>query len=366
MLAVGCASKSQSPNNSLEQIKLTEELQISANSAEALAGDFSGLAVDARGDIYAADSRLMKIHLFSPEGEYIDSLGREGEGPGEFNWLDSQIKIQSDTLFALDRRNWRITMFSLADQVLAGTIDVPKSKVNGADLGSPKEILPRPNGDIMVLYVKPHLKDPKETGATRKTTVSVIDKSGKFVEKDFLQFDTLFPTDQKLIHMDGASMSVFTAPFYPDYETAIDRQGHLYIGTSDSLLLRGYDHAGRLTDTLTGSFQGPFLDQADIDSISDEKGELFSKVVQKVGSPTHWPAFQHILLDGANRAWIQLVDPGKQQQRWIVFSEDGKPGWEFALPTHVKLYAVQKGKAYGISQIPEELPTIIRYNIAMD
>jgi len=42
------------------------------------------LAVDAAGNIYIADSRNTRIQVFGPEGRYLRTIGRKGQGPGEF------------------------------------------------------------------------------------------------------------------------------------------------------------------------------------------------------------------------------------------------------------------------------------------
>ncbi len=43
-----------------------------------------GVAQDAAGNVYVLDNQLSEIVMLSPEGEFLRTLGREGEGPGEF------------------------------------------------------------------------------------------------------------------------------------------------------------------------------------------------------------------------------------------------------------------------------------------
>jgi len=47
-------------------------------------GLLTGLDVDAAGNLYLLDAQLHVVKVFSPDGAYLRSLGREGEGPGEF------------------------------------------------------------------------------------------------------------------------------------------------------------------------------------------------------------------------------------------------------------------------------------------
>jgi hypothetical protein len=47
-------------------------------------GVLSGVAVDDDGNVYLLDSQLNVIHVYSSSGEFMRTIGREGEGPGEF------------------------------------------------------------------------------------------------------------------------------------------------------------------------------------------------------------------------------------------------------------------------------------------
>lgn len=65
--------------------QLVEESRFSGadGTAEEL-GQPRSLAVDEEGRVYVVDSKPAAIKVFSPDGKLIRTLGREGEGPGEF------------------------------------------------------------------------------------------------------------------------------------------------------------------------------------------------------------------------------------------------------------------------------------------
>ncbi len=46
--------------------------------------DIADVAVNSIGDIYAADRRLNEIRKFDKDGKYLLTVGRPGQGPGEF------------------------------------------------------------------------------------------------------------------------------------------------------------------------------------------------------------------------------------------------------------------------------------------
>ena len=65
--------------------RMVEESRFSgADGSAAEIGDPRSLAVDEAGTVYVVDSKPAAIKVFSPDGHLIRTLGREGEGPGEF------------------------------------------------------------------------------------------------------------------------------------------------------------------------------------------------------------------------------------------------------------------------------------------
>jgi hypothetical protein len=74
-------------------------------------GRVAGLAVDSAGRMYVWDTILLHVSVFDTGGNFLRTIGRKGEGPGEFNNprgesnfnTGSGIAISHDTLFVLDK-----------------------------------------------------------------------------------------------------------------------------------------------------------------------------------------------------------------------------------------------------------------------
>jgi len=47
------------------------------------------MALDAEGNLYVLDTGNHRIQKFSPDGDFLATLGRKGQGPGEFNFPGS-------------------------------------------------------------------------------------------------------------------------------------------------------------------------------------------------------------------------------------------------------------------------------------
>lgn len=366
ILFVSCTSKKQSTEGSeLAKLTLTSNLNISAENSDILIGTISGVATDGGGRIYAADTKLQKIHIFSSDGEYVDSLGHKGKGPGEFLRMDPNIRVKADTLYVHDKGNEHISLFNLNSHQLIRTINVSHEKVKGESMGHLRKMFPLHNGKLMVAFEYAYPLPPKENDPSRMTTISLLDRNGNFEKKDCFQIPTPYPSDQKLALLLGHRMYVFTRlSFYPDTKMAMGPGEQLYIGKSDSLSIQEYDRNGRIQDQLVYDYQPSILTNTDSDSIlAQYKGNHFKKAVKKIGGfPDHWPAFRHLLFDDRGRCWVALENPHSARTTWVVFNRDGQPKWQFKIPDQVTIHSVHNGQVYAISKPKGGIPSIIRYS----
>lgn len=98
-----------------ESAELMPEVRIGVfdGPEEYVFGEIRGLAVDADGFIYAFDAQAMALLKYSPDGEYIATIGRAGGGPGEYRNPDSGLAVLPDGRIALrDPGNARINLYS--------------------------------------------------------------------------------------------------------------------------------------------------------------------------------------------------------------------------------------------------------------
>lgn len=87
---------------------------------EFLFGDIESVGRDRLGNVVVADVQALEIRVFDPEGGYLRSVGREGEGPGEFLNLTGAWTLADGGIVTVDYRLDRITRFDAAG-VVVGT-----------------------------------------------------------------------------------------------------------------------------------------------------------------------------------------------------------------------------------------------------
>jgi hypothetical protein len=72
------------PANGVKSVTLTKLWEAKGDAEDYFFGVITQIACDEQGRAYVLDRQLNDVKIFSPNGEFIRSIGREGEGPGEF------------------------------------------------------------------------------------------------------------------------------------------------------------------------------------------------------------------------------------------------------------------------------------------
>lgn len=89
------------------------------------------------GSVLVSDDRSYRIYRLDPQLEVLDSLGGNGEGPGELKSISSVAAISSDSVVVFDLNNFRITAF-FGTNVVTRQIDGGRPAV----LHSPSGVMP--------------------------------------------------------------------------------------------------------------------------------------------------------------------------------------------------------------------------------
>ena len=142
----------------------------------------SAIAVDGAGDLYVLDTGNHRVQKFGPDGKYLATYGRQGQGPGEFVYPESVAVDGKGFIYVTDPNNQRI-------QVL--TPDGKDSKtIKGLEQGAGPVLLGRP-GEMV-------------TGAPRMTFV--INGPGESKK------DQPLPKLVRVMDMDGKTLREFGDP----------------------------------------------------------------------------------------------------------------------------------------------------------
>jgi len=252
---------------------LEEELTIGAAEGreEYMFSQIRSIAVDDVGRIYVLDSREAQVKVFDQNGTYVRSIGKRGQGPGEFTRPFS-ISITGQNELVVDDFTSRLALFSLEGEfkrniniakigLLRIEIDSEMNMVGIAivreeenpryelkkfdselnylhSLGSSP--LPSASGDSINLFIGLILSqidnnDQVICGYPEDYEIEIFDKEGKLIRKIMKEYDPVEITKEE-IEEETEGMPQGIKLSIPKYHTAYrwftsDDEGRIFVMT---------------------------------------------------------------------------------------------------------------------------------------
>jgi hypothetical protein len=164
-------------------MKLERLWHVSGDDAEDfLFGVLIRIASDDQGNVYVLDSQLHQVMVFSPDGEYLRAIGRQGEGPGEFNRPSDLFMTADGNVAILQGMPGKIVLMTPEGEPV-GNHPVPEPEDGGMQMFSSGQLA----GDQLVLSAERFSR--QEDGMTISSALIGIDKTGKQVASYFSQED---------------------------------------------------------------------------------------------------------------------------------------------------------------------------------
>lgn len=155
------------------------------------------IRTDNQQDIYIAEGRQKTIMVFGPQGKYLRSIGRSGNGPGEFPSGPRFILNNDNVIVALDPESQRVTWFSKKGDVLS------EYAPSQAGMVWSKKFFQTADGNYIILK-KPRDIGKDAPGNYRKYLFHRYGESFKKHIDSFGEFDQLWPeADSKFVKMIG-------------------------------------------------------------------------------------------------------------------------------------------------------------------
>lgn len=113
-------------------------------------GEFNrveGVALDAVGKLYAADSCNHRVQVFGPDGQFVRVIGRPGSGPGEMSYpYDVEVDPEG-RLFVCEFGNSRIQVFDAGGEFVE---IIGRPGVRPGEFNNPWSIALDPHGNLYV------------------------------------------------------------------------------------------------------------------------------------------------------------------------------------------------------------------------
>ncbi len=365
----------QTPPGDLVYATLAEEPSLSigvlSGPEELLFGRIASARRDAAGNLIVADRQALEIRIFDVEGRHLQSLGREGEGPGEFQSLRGawpvsyrdETDVDSRQVIAADSRLDRITRFSgegtpMGTATLSGREDLMISPIglggSGAVLSraSPFNVLP----DLQSLSRS--LEDFVDAMFAGEENRRVLFVRHRF---DGVLVDTLAEGKDaargSVSSGSGMEMRVrtMTVPFSPQAAAAGSPYGIVVTGGA-LYEISVFDKDGSLRMIARLDEAPPVRTDEHLEAYargSDrDEAETRERIEQyrQFPLPESLPGYTHVLFADEGELWARRYGlPGESMLRWDVFANDGAYLGRVDVPASFRIEEVGRGQALGVA-----------------
>jgi hypothetical protein len=350
---------------------LEEELRIGGLAAELpyQFGQVRSIAVDSHGLIYVADQQAQEIRVFTESGEYLQTIGRPGSGPGELGITTTVVLISpGDTILVPDIRNRRISRFGPEGESLGSVpLEPEKGRPLRYDLSS---------AGTMAVQIRP-MGLPNRPLTDTMDAVIAIEPSGLFG-------DTLLKIPTGGLFQ-GRGLKYFTPePLWEvtDSQTVIFGMNHEY-------RLGYHDREGRLRRVVSLPSDPRPITERDIraffaylDRAWLDAGVSPSRLPanrQSVSFAEYLPAFTFLHTGYQGSLWVQPVQaPGELSDEeielynfvedfgapeWDVFDREGRYLGAVEMPYRFTPRTFIEDKIYGVARDEYDVQYVVRLRV---
>ncbi len=314
------------------------------------------------------------IRRWTAEGAPAGSVGRQGEGPGEFI-QPGFVGFFGDSLVVMDYRLYRASYFDLAGEFL-GSVS-PSLNIAGAD-GTPlRPWTPLRDGTFTARGMAAvHLI---ATGELTEVPVARVDSAGNTMAVIWME-----PQERHdilaLMQTDGFGGTFSRQPFRDSPLSAIRADGLLVVNR------RAWSGSGEAAVEITMiGFEGdtlftrelPYtpspLPSERVDSAvraTTERLRGFSEgdIRQAVYRPSYLPPVSAIMTRTDGTIWLRGWDPiesegGEQLYEWWVLDEQGEQLARALTPAGLRLTSISDDIIWGVESDELEVQYIVKYRL---
>jgi len=349
------------------RIVFTEELSIGEIEGDEnyMFGSAIYFNTDDEGNFYVVDYDNHRILKYNPEGKFLFTIGREGQGPGEFRSLSIPLFDKDDNLYIDDGLNRRISFFDKNGQYLR---QVKYQERYSNVYFNSKGYMVAAQWNIYT-----------DADITKFTYVYGLFDDKFNIVAEFYKDEQELPSptgrDESALVKSYAEVLSMSA-FAPQLRYILANNDFVYLGYPEKYEIKVYSSEGKLVKKITRDYDPIPVSEKDKERYAETSYERMTspiftedmkkKVLQQIKYPKYKPAYLSFTL--MENGWLAvLVDFIEDEYMLIdLFDQDGKFIAHFKTPVLAEgLYAAyfffRNGKAYTVAT-EEDYRFVKRYS----
>ncbi|MFC2166393.1 NHL repeat-containing protein [Acidobacteriota bacterium] len=213
----------KNPQVELEFIKTIGEMD--SDKDEVIFFMPTDIAFDNQGNIYVLDSGNHRIQKFSADGTFLATIGRQGQGPGEFQYPQSLAVDPDGNLYISDMGNRKIHVLKPGGGELH-TLELTDLEIGNIRTTTSGRIVMGGGGGMMMIGPG-GINEDQDLGKL----FTILDKEGKVIQ----EFGEKLDFKDFLMNRSGNR-----------YHFAVDKTGNMYVAFDVQNRIEKYSPEGKL------------------------------------------------------------------------------------------------------------------------
>jgi len=307
------------------------------------------------GRIAVVDFGTPSVRIFDASGAFVANLGREGEGPGEFGWIDAVWIDAPDTVSAFDSQLRRVTRF-LPDGTVIDTRRL------STPLGSPFPLGVFGNGDIAAAWIR-----------------NIFERDENRIIPDTMEFARFGPGGDIAANLgDGLGFRRFdgwTDPISPGPNAAIYRDSLYYTDGLTEISVRDRDGVIGRRILLPEPAQTPAEIWAAIEQAVEARADPErSEALRTVPRHDSIPRISKMLIDDAGSIWVKRFEPRDADVlthhlwwnggEWLILDQRGRVTATIDMPDELMPLRIRGDRILGFFRDELNVERIRVYQVA--
>lgn len=370
ILFSACEQSGDIPSTEGRRFYAQEELMI----REAF-GRIPDLLVNDSGWIIIPDQQVPALLVHAPDGSRLATIGRRGQGPGEFQVITG-VGWRGDTAWVYDRRLGRISLIS-PDLEIARSADVPdfppRLTIDGVEaLTSSPLVLAAPDDSQFVVKIYP--RGPAASQAELPGVIYARLGPAQSVEE--LIAHHALSRSSYFINVPGyTGGGSYPFAIDPIYEIADDASRSVLVQVSFDdpeaplLEVTAFDAAGDTIYVRSYPMQGEVIPPAVRDSaINAGASRLPSSAAREYRKgafvPPIYPPIKRVAIADNGAVWVWERTQSGDKENYFIIDPEGSPFGRVTFPRGTQVEVIRGQKVWAIVRDELDVQSVGRFVIS--
>jgi len=304
------------PSGEKVTVELEEVWRHGGEDDEDFFGMISQCVVGDDGTIYLLDTRMSEVPVYSPDGERLATLSREGDGPGE-------TRIPSGLLFMPDGNLGLVQVFpGRITKISTDGTPVGVMEIGDATAGGFLQMFDCVSGGNQVIVTAESINPEGPTAQTRTNFVAAFDDEGtetvRFYENSYRWDFTNFTFDES-----GQNRTDFR-------KVVVGKDGRVYVAAErDAYRINVYTADGKLERVIEREYDHLVRDDEEFERVTTSMEAALAQIPNaKIIVSKIQPDIGSLEIGNDGNLWVTTSRSGVDQPEgilttWDVFNPDG-------------------------------------------